>query len=187
VVVLFLLVLANGLGFALGGSEVRKIILVGSGLVLAIMAISATSSFIDESAEVLKAQFSVPYQGIRLAPNYGVRQSAKHAILFGTTFGVISIFAWTRFPHAYWLILTFSGFAFFGGIACIQHLGLRIATFSCSHTPWNYASFLDYCAERIFLRKVGGGYIFIHRMFMEHFAAMSEEDIQRLAGESQRR
>jgi hypothetical protein len=26
-----------------------------------------------------------------------------------------------------------------------------------------------------FLRRVGGGYIFIHRMLMEHFAAMAPE------------
>ena len=32
--------------------------------------------------------------------------------------------------------------------------------------------FLDYCAERIFLRKVGGGYIFVHRLLMEHFASL---------------
>ncbi|MGB3513581.1 MAG: pentapeptide repeat-containing protein [Microcoleaceae cyanobacterium] len=41
--------------------------------------------------------------------------------------------------------------------------------------PWDYASFLDYAAERIFLQKVGGGYIFIHRMLMEHFAQMTNK------------
>jgi hypothetical protein len=30
------------------------------------------------------------------------------------------------------------------------------------------------CAERIFLRKVGGGYIFIHRLLMEHFAELKQ-------------
>ena len=38
--------------------------------------------------------------------------------------------------------------------------------------PWNYARFLDYATERLFLQKVGGGYIFIHRMLLEHFAQM---------------
>ena len=37
--------------------------------------------------------------------------------------------------------------------------------------PWNYVKFLDYAAERILLRKVGGGYIFIHGMLLEYFAA----------------
>jgi hypothetical protein len=35
--------------------------------------------------------------------------------------------------------------------------------------------FLDYCAERIFLRKVGGGYIFVHRLLMEHFASLHKD------------
>jgi hypothetical protein len=38
--------------------------------------------------------------------------------------------------------------------------------------PWNYARFLDYATERLFLQKVGGGYIFVHRMLLEHFAGM---------------
>jgi len=33
----------------------------------------------------------------------------------------------------------------------------------------------DPAADRIFLRKVGGGYIFIHRMLMEYFAALETE------------
>jgi hypothetical protein len=32
--------------------------------------------------------------------------------------------------------------------------------------------FLDHCVDLIFLRRVGGGYIFIHRLMMEHFAEM---------------
>jgi hypothetical protein len=37
--------------------------------------------------------------------------------------------------------------------------------------------FLDYAAKDLnFLQKVGGGYIFIHRMLLEHFAAM--DDVQ---------
>jgi len=42
--------------------------------------------------------------------------------------------------------------------------------------------FLDYAAALIFLRKVGGGYIFVHRLVMEHFAGLSDADIQRIAG-----
>jgi hypothetical protein len=38
-------------------------------------------------------------------------------------------------------------------------------------TPWNYARFLDHATDRILLRKVGGGYTFIHRMLLEYFAA----------------
>ena len=38
--------------------------------------------------------------------------------------------------------------------------------------PWNYPRFLDYAAERILLRKVGGGYIFVHRLLLEYFTSL---------------
>ncbi|NEO93272.1 MAG: NACHT domain-containing protein [Moorea sp. SIO3G5] len=63
-----------------------------------------------------------------------------------------------------------------GGIACIQHFSLRLVLYRNNYIPWNYARFLDYAADRIFLQKVGGGYIFIHRMLMEHFAEMKSEN-----------
>ncbi len=34
---------------------------------------------------------------------------------------------------------------------------------------------LDHCVDLIFLRRVGGGYIFVHRLLMEHFAEMYVE------------
>ena len=33
----------------------------------------------------------------------------------------------------------------------------------------------DHCVDLIFLRRVGGGYIFVHRLLMEHFAEMYVE------------
>ena len=58
-----------------------------------------------------------------------------------------------------------------GGQACLMHLALRLWLVLDGSIPWNYVKFLDYAAERILLRKVGGGYIFIHRMLLEYFAA----------------
>jgi hypothetical protein len=63
----------------------------------------------------------------------------------------------------------------FGGLACIQHFTLRFIMWRNGDMPWNYARFLDYAAERIFLRKVGGGYIFIHRTFLEYFASLETQ------------
>jgi len=40
--------------------------------------------------------------------------------------------------------------------------------------PWNYPRFLDYAAKRILLRKVGGGYMFVHRLLLEYFASLEE-------------
>jgi hypothetical protein len=47
---------------------------------------------------------------------------------------------------------------------------LRFLLLCARLVPFNYARFLDYAAERILLRKVGGGYIFVHRLLLEHFA-----------------
>jgi hypothetical protein len=58
-----------------------------------------------------------------------------------------------------------------GGEACLQHVILRLWLIRNGSTPWNYVRFLDHAAERNLLRKVGGGYAFIHRMFLDHFAA----------------
>jgi hypothetical protein len=61
---------------------------------------------------------------------------------------------------------------FFGGRTVIRHFTLRYLLFREGYVPWRYADFLDHAAERIFLRKVGGGYIFIHRLLMEYFASL---------------
>jgi hypothetical protein len=58
----------------------------------------------------------------------------------------------------------------YGGFACIQHLVLRALLWRSGVIPWNYARFLDEAAERLLLHKVGGGYIFVHRLLLEHFA-----------------
>ena len=63
-------------------------------------------------------------------------------------------------------------FLYFAFSTFVQHLGLRIILVLTKNSPWNYANFLDYATERLFMQKVGGGYKFIHRMLMEHFANM---------------
>ena len=64
----------------------------------------------------------------------------------------------------------------FGGFTIIQHYTLRILLNISNLLPWKLIPFLDYCTDLVFLRRVGGGYIFIHRMLMEHFADMCPAD-----------
>ena len=56
-----------------------------------------------------------------------------------------------------------------------KHYILRLLLFLDGSMPLNYVRFLDHCAERILLRKVGGGYMFIHRTFMEHMAQIDPD------------
>ena len=62
-----------------------------------------------------------------------------------------------------------------GGAAYIQHFVLRFLLWCARSVPFNYPRFLDYATERILLRKVGGGYIFIHGLLLEYFASLDEK------------
>ncbi len=72
---------------------------------------------------------------------------------------------------------------FWGGAAVVLHYSLRYMLARNNYLPFRLVPFLDYCVDRIFLRRVGGGYIFIHRMLMEHFASLTPEDIERIAAD----
>ena len=67
------------------------------------------------------------------------------------------------------------GWLLFGGFAIIQHYLLRLLLNLSNLLPWKLVPFLDHCVDLIFLRRVGGGYIFVHRLLMEHFAEMYVE------------
>ncbi|MGD1900016.1 MAG: protein kinase [Phormidesmis sp.] len=120
------------------------------------------------------------FSGDRIAvvtkPNQGIRQSAKNAIIFSLIATIAPWFTSLLFQGstspAFWAAAGLSfGLATGGGEACVKHGVLRFVLFCQGRIPWNYARFLNYAAERIFLQRVGGGYIFIHRLLLEHFAS----------------
>src|SRR4029077_18253588 len=59
-----------------------------------------------------------------------------------------------------------------GGSAVIKHYALRLILWLNGCTPLKFIKFLDHCAKLILLKKVGDGYIFIHRMLLEYFAEL---------------
>lgn len=56
----------------------------------------------------------------------------------------------------------------------VKHLVLRVMLWRNADIPANYAKLLDDASSLILMRKVGGGYIFVHRYLLEHFAMMEE-------------
>jgi hypothetical protein len=62
-----------------------------------------------------------------------------------------------------------------GGSAVIKHYALRLILWLTRYTPLDFIKFLDHCSKLILLKKVGGGYIFIHRMLLEYFAELTPE------------
>ncbi len=118
-------------------------------------------------------------------PNQGIYTTATNAGIIGLTYGLIfwlisgliltgiyrnGIISGLTSGLSYGLTIGAIAAILGGGKACIQHLTLRLILYHNGYSPWNYARFLDYAAERILLQKVGGGYIFIHRLLLEHFA-----------------
>lgn len=121
----------------------------------------------------------------RATPNEGIYQSARSALvgimiygleiglIFGLLGGVgVGVNGMLRGGLFGILVGGVAGGLWYGGAVSLQHILLRVFIWHNGSAPLNYVKFLDYCAERIFLRKVGGGYIFVHRLLMEHFAAM---------------
>jgi eukaryotic-like serine/threonine-protein kinase len=117
-------------------------------------------------------------------PNQGIWVSAKNAIILGPIFGLL-IFG-LLFVIALGLngepsnillvgLLIGLGVGFInGGLAFLQHFTLRFLLYRNNCMPWKLVPFLQFCTERLFLYRVGGGYVFVHRLLMEHFAQMEE-------------
>lgn len=77
-------------------------------------------------------------------------------------------------------ILILISIAQFGGLAVTRHYALRLFMKLEYGFPLSPIQRLDYCVTSNLLHKVGGGYIFIHRLLMEYFASLNDEDVKRL-------
>lgn len=141
-------------------------------------------------------------------PNEGMRRSALYGLLFG-------LLSWLVYGGVTWLVRFLASFTpltqfilpdtwlrswflyglpgalaiglFAGGWACLKHAVLRRQLRRSAAIPRRYPHFLDYAAERVLLRKVGGGYLFIHRLLLDYFASLGDDepedevDVQRLS------
>src|SRR5215831_3469081 len=118
----------------------------------------------------------------RIRPSQGTRHSLKMALaallaggLVGGLVGVLmcglaGLLCWLIFGLMFGLVFGLFG----GGLFCLRHFVLRLVLWMTRSAPVSYVRFLDHAVERLFLRKVGGGYIFIHRMLLEYFALLAE-------------
>ena len=120
-------------------------------------------------------------------PNEATWLTLKNSLLLGLEVCVIAVI----FVGGGWVLLKDKNFLlkllglglfcgllvamFFGLSDFLQHFTLRFILWARGHAPWRYARFLNDATDRIFLRKVGGGYIFMHRLLLEYFAAMAPD------------
>jgi hypothetical protein len=98
-----------------------------------------------------------PLNGLIEGLKFGVTFFFVKGLLFGMTEGLLA---------GLW----------YGGLDLIQHYTLSLILWRNGHIPRRYPSFLNYASDRIFLRRVGGGYIFVHRLLMEHFATLNSRN-----------
>jgi hypothetical protein len=134
---------------------------------------------------------------LHVKPNQGIRRSARNSVLIGLISGLVSWLVCSLSYSLFFLVLYGLGPAMGvgqsvgrsfglliglgvgllwgllnGGLACIEHYVLRLLFWQAGSINWNIPNFLDYAVERILLRKVGGGYIFVHRLLLEYFVSL---------------
>lgn len=174
---LYLILIGHGIGGLLLGLVRGMFFAMGLGLAMAI------GGALYWGLDIKRIETTVlPNQGMRLSLSNALRAGAITAPLSISLFGFVYGIAFDPWIGASIGLLIGTGFGalaflWYGGFDVIQHVLLRVVLWRSNHIPWNYAHFLDYCADKIFLHRAGGGYVFIHRMIMEQIAGLSDEDI----------
>jgi hypothetical protein len=114
------------------------------------------------------------------SPNQGVRRTVlRAALVFGGCFGVVLALSFgvdlekasMRLALAY--IAGALGSAVFGGADIVFHYVLRLMLVISERTPRRLIGSLKQGVRLVFLRQVGGGFIFVHRLLLEYFAGLS--------------
>ena len=113
----------------------------------------------------------------RATPNQGTRRSVKMAMIAGVISGLIVglICGLSTGPRAglgYGLKGGLIGGLLSGGLFATKHVTMRLNLWLSRSAPLRYVAFLDEAKQLLFLRQVGGGYIFVHRLLREYFASL---------------
>ncbi|MBV7339934.1 hypothetical protein KFU94_69345 [Chloroflexi bacterium TSY] len=119
---------------------------------------------------------------LKTRPNQGVWLTIRSSIKIGLPTGIaagasLGLLLWDiPVGFGYGVAIFFIAGLWYGGLDVIEHGIIRLIIALSGDAPLNYARFLDYAAEELnFLQKVGGGYVFIHRYLLEHFAEIAVE------------
>lgn len=132
-----------------------------------------------KSAERLEMR-SHPNQGLRISFWNALRAGVMVALSIGLISLVVIGVVLNLGSGIAVGIISGLGFGIFlalsyGIRSIIRHAVLRYVLHRDGLVPRNYAHFLDYAARELFLlRKVGGGYIFVHRMLLDYFASLKQ-------------
>ncbi len=140
-----------------------------------------------------------------IKPNQGIRNSLSNSLKVGISsgmlVGIVIFFFYSYVIHTVFIVgyineipadsdviygvgdlvtVLYLFWLINGGFATVQHLMLRIRLWQTGCIPWRYPHFLDYARERIFLNKVGGGYLFVHKLLLEYFANLDTPEVAQI-------
>jgi hypothetical protein len=110
--------------------------------------------------------------GLTGALIWGLFVGLIFGLIFGLIVGLIVGLIWGLIWGLFLGLMVFN----LGGFGVIEHYLLRLFLWLNGYTPFRFIKFLDYCAKLILLKKVGGGYIFLHRMLLDYFADIPTQD-----------
>jgi len=140
-------------------------------------------------------------ENTRSAINEGTKRSIRMGLLSSITFmiiggliGLVYGMSVTRSHpgdspfeilvyHIFFGVIFGLMFGLVGGLTCggmfaLKHFVLRVFLRVNGSAPLNYDMLLAYAKKLLFLRQVGGGYIFIHRLLQEYFASLSGSNVK---------
>ncbi|SRR6266700_7244057 len=108
------------------------------------------------------------------ALDYYMERSRDNDIRFGLRTGLFTGLPMGLFAGLLVTLLVVLLIWLLFGLGAILHQQKLLIFLRClGAIPRNYVQFLDYAAERILMRKVGRGYIFIHRLLLEYFGSLN--------------
>ena len=125
---------------------------------------------------------------LKVAPNQGIRLSLRYSLIIGIPFGVVGGLVMAvlgilggQAVHVsrlgFILIISQVSLAlgtvaalWYGGLEALNHFILRLILWYSGHLPVRCVRFLNDAVELIILRRIGGGYIFVHQHLQDYFA-----------------
>jgi len=120
-----------------------------------------------------------PNNGLYLSLRYGLRVGLLFGLVAAVTFVMIFSLDPLNAPYLgialqFALRLAFAlgllALLWYGGIEVLNHVVLQILLHIEGSIPFQYTDFLNHAVDLIFLRRVGGGYIFVHQLLHNYFA-----------------
>ena len=193
--------LLGGLGFGLAVGQVSGVasgLLGGVAVVLVFVLVFVPVSGLRFGMNFESSGKQLTKRSV-LSPKEGIRRFIKDVLFVGLAFVLICVLVFGLFVGLFvgsafvlvkgliagliagligWLV---SGLVLglvlglLGGpVAIIKHYALRFWLWQarCTPAPWQYLGFFDDTVDQLLLRKVGGGYIFIHRLLLDYFASL---------------